>query len=113
MTIERRVTELEGELRRVKGGQRRLGDSVLALKHSVDDTQKLMVHNNEMTSEIRELIINLKGFGATMKWVGKAGKMMVMYLILPFAAISGAGYAALHHGKFPEWWLAMMEFLFG
>jgi hypothetical protein len=39
--------------------------------------------------------------------------MMVMYLILPFAAISGAGYAALHHGKFPEWWLAMMEFLFG
>ena len=111
--LERRVSELEIKLKRVEGGQRRLGDSVMSLKRSVDDTQRLMVVNNEMTAEIRELVTNLKGFGATVKWMGRAGKMLVMYVALPFAAVSGAGYAVFHHGKFPEWWVQMMEFLFG
>src|SRR4029077_5257181 len=112
-TLERRVSDLEGEGRRGKGGQRRLEDSVMALKRSVDQSNAMLVDNNQMTSEIRELVTNLKGFGATVKWGAKAGKMLVIYVCLPFAALTGAGYALFHHGKFPVWWVTMMEFLFG
>lgn len=111
--LEDRVTKIESELRVVKGGQRRLGDSVMALKRSVDDSNSMLVHNNEMTSEIREWMVNLKGFGNTVKWLGKTGKMIVMYLVLPFAAVSGFGYAAFHGGKFPGWWVQLVKFLFG
>lgn len=107
------MKELENDLGKLRAGHARLSDAILQL------AQKMEV-NNQLTTDISELLNTVRGGFKALAWlfsaVVKLGRGLVLlgkFIALPFALIYVLVYMMLHGGQVPAFWLPLIKLLFG